>query len=618
MFVKRKEKRQMVFIKNNNSYDQRYLEFVLSHFDICLSDEAEFIVSIYDGDLFSMKKDNNEIEIVVSDKSQLFFAFNLLIANISKASFELIKSTPYKTIDFMLDCSRSAVLNIETCKKIVVMLAKLGYNALELYTEDTYEIPSEPYFGHLRGRYSQKELKELDSFAKKYGIELIPCIQTLAHLDNIFLWPKYWNIHDVWDCLLIGEERTYSLIDKMFQSVSECFSSRTIHIGYDEAYYAGRGAYLDKNGYVEKSELLRKHLNSVLSIAEKYGFTCKVYADMFLHNGDFENEKPLPHNVKFVYWNYYKTDKRSYLKDIDKMHKLLPHLEFRAGDWKWLGNAPMNRYGMQRTKAGMLAANERRLDAVSLSAWGDNGNECSVFATMPQIIYFSLLSYFGIAENSLLNDVSKSITGISFADYMKLDIANTYKLKNPVLPVNPAKYLLLNDPLCGIMDGHVSNDYNEYYRKSAKKLKTVAKKAGEWKYLFDEQIALCDYLSIKANMGNDLYKLYQAKDVQGLVEYSKTTVKTAIKKLDKFIDAYRTAWYKENKTFGFDVSENRLGGQKQRLFEIQLRIKEYAEGKINRIEELEQPKIPFNEESEQGLLYIHNSKYIISPFFPVV
>ena len=149
-------------------------------------------------------------------------------------------------------------------------------------------------------------------------------------------------------------------------------------------------------------------------------------------------------------------------------------------------------------------------------------------------------------------------------------------------------------------------------------LKNAAKRAGEWKYIFDEQVALCDYLSVKANMGNDLYALYKAKNIEGLETYAATTVKTAIKKLDAFIAAYRTAWHKENKTFGFDVSELRLGGQKQRLFEVQLRIKELAEGKIDKIEELEQPKLPFDKNNEDDLLYIHNSKYIISPFFPVV
>ena len=608
----------MNFLTDKNCIDEKYINFVLNYFDGISLNDYDMNVRISFGELFSVKKNDKNVEITVIEKSQLFFALTILLSYVEKDSFELTKTTPYKTIDFMLDCSRSAVLNIESCKKLIIILAKLGYNALELYTEDTYEIPSEPYFGHLRGRYTQKELKELDTFAKLYGIELIPCIQTLSHLDNIFLWPKYWGIHDVWDCLLVDDEKTYELIDKMFNSVAECFTSRIIHIGLDEAYYAGRGVYMDKNGFIERSELLKNHLEKVLSIAKKYGFTCKIYTDMFLHGGDFENGRPLPDDVKFVYWNYYSPKKSEYKKDLAKMNKYLPNIEFRAGDWKWLGNAPMNRYGIRRTRAGMNAANEYGLDAVSLSAWGDNGNECSVFATMPQIINFSLLSYFNEAPNALLDGISRTLTGICFKNFIRLDLANTYKLKNPTLPVNPAKYLLLNDPFCGIMDAHVDKSYNEYYRKAAKMLKKASKNTGAWKYLFEEQTALCEYLAVKANMGNDLYLLYQAKDIKGLVNYSATTVKKAIRKLNRFIAAFRTAWYKENKTFGFDVSELRLGGQIQRLIEIQHRIKELAEGRITRIEELEQPKLPFDENSEKGLLYIHNSKYIISSFFPVV
>ena len=184
----------------------------------------------------------------------------------------------------MADCSRAAVLNIATVKKLIITIAKLGFTGLELYTEDTYEITEEPYFGHLRGKYTKTEIKELDEFSKKYDIELIPCIQTLAHLDNIFLWPRFDEIHDIWDCLLIDNEKTYDLIDKMFKNVAESFSSRIINIGYDEAYYAGRGAYLDKNGYINKVDLLYKHLKKVTEIGKKYGFKCIVYSDMFFNN----------------------------------------------------------------------------------------------------------------------------------------------------------------------------------------------------------------------------------------------------------------------------------------------------------------------------------------------
>lgn len=47
----------------------------------------------------------------------------------------------------------------------------------------------EPYFGAYRGRYSAAEIREMDDYAQKFGVELVPCIQTLAHLHNALKWP---------------------------------------------------------------------------------------------------------------------------------------------------------------------------------------------------------------------------------------------------------------------------------------------------------------------------------------------------------------------------------------------------------------------------------------------
>ena len=59
----------------------------------------------------------------------------------------------------MLDCSRNAVLTVESVKEWIDISADLGYNMLMLYTEDTYEVKGHPYFGYCRGRYSVCTLK---------------------------------------------------------------------------------------------------------------------------------------------------------------------------------------------------------------------------------------------------------------------------------------------------------------------------------------------------------------------------------------------------------------------------------------------------------------------------
>ena len=218
----------------------------------------------------------------------------------------------------MVDCSRNAVPTVETLKKLADIMAAMGYNTLMLYTEDTYEIDGQPYFGYMRGRYSVKELKDIDKYCMDRGIECVPCIQTLAHLNAFVRWKDVQEYTDCNDILLIGEEKTYELIDKMFASMSEAFHSKLIHIGMDEAHMIGRGKYLDRNGYTPVDTLMREHLNKVCEITTKYGYQTMIWSDMLfraVNGGEYYTDNPdiigqevcdvLPQNIMPVYWLLY-------------------------------------------------------------------------------------------------------------------------------------------------------------------------------------------------------------------------------------------------------------------------------------------------------------------------
>ena len=68
----------------------------------------------------------------------------------------------YQRLGVMIDMSRNAVMSVAALKEYFVLLKKMGYNSVMLYTEDTYEVEGEPFFGYMRGRYSANELKEID------------------------------------------------------------------------------------------------------------------------------------------------------------------------------------------------------------------------------------------------------------------------------------------------------------------------------------------------------------------------------------------------------------------------------------------------------------------------
>ncbi len=82
-------------------------------------------------------------------------------------------------------------MNVASVKQWIDITADLGYNTLMLYTEDTFEVDGNPYFGYMRGRYSREELKEINAYALKKEMELIPCTQMLAHQNVCRRWPEY-------------------------------------------------------------------------------------------------------------------------------------------------------------------------------------------------------------------------------------------------------------------------------------------------------------------------------------------------------------------------------------------------------------------------------------------
>ena len=198
--------------------------------------------------------------IFCGSSAEFFRGLTMLAARFDERPFRVRETPSLDLLGAMLDCSRNAVPTMAAAKTFLRRLSRMGYNVVLLYTEDTYEVAGRPYFGYLRGRFSQAELRELDQYADALGIEMIPCIQTLGHMARALRWPCMEDVRDTDDVLLLDEEKTYALIEEMIVSASRPFATRRIHIGMDEAYGLGRGKYMDRHGYVPQSELMQKHL----------------------------------------------------------------------------------------------------------------------------------------------------------------------------------------------------------------------------------------------------------------------------------------------------------------------------------------------------------------------
>lgn len=562
-------------------------------------------VAFEKADQLTLRRDGDVLVIGYSRKAEALRGMSM-----AKRFWEnpvpVSQKAKFDTLTLMADCSRNAVPNPESLKKLMVHLAMMGFTSLMLYTEDTYEIPGEPYFGHMRGRYTVQELQELDAFGAEIGIELIPCIQTLAHLNAIFNWTAYNAVHDIDDILLAEDEKTYALIDQMLKAARTCFRSRYINIGMDEAHHLGRGAYTDRFGYSEKAQIMLKHLDKVVTMCKKYDFEPVMWSDMFFRmqfNGLYnvpegELSEPviskIPEDVALCYWNYYTPPKhQAMLRHMFQQHaRTNRQLWFAGGSWSWSGYTPKNYFSNQVTPLQLNMAKEFGVKNVIATAWGDDGGECSVWNILPSLLQYAELCY-GDADAEVLEQRSVDCFGIAYSEFMKLDKIGVPKLidESRSRPPCAEKMALFNDVLMGIVDTDLAAlDLTVKYAEDLKALEAVPE--NRFELLFDVQRRLAELLVLKTDLSAKIKKAYRAKDQLALERIVNTDLAQVERCLERYHEIYRQLWHKVNKPFGFEVQDMRLGGLKARLATARIRLQGYLDGRIAALEELEQPDLP--------------------------
>ena len=526
-----------------------------------------------------------------------------------------------RRIGVMLDCSRGAVYTVEALKKYMDVLSEMGYNSLQLYTEDTYEVKGEPYFGYMRGRYSVDELRELDCYAESKGIELIPCIQTLAHLSGPLRWQEYFDCTDVNDILLAEDNRTYVLIENMFRTCSECFRSRDINIGMDEAHMVGLGKYLDQHGYKSRFEILNKHLERVCKIADKFGFKPMMWSDMFFrlaNHGEYYvtdssakmADVKIPENLRLIYWDYYSQDYDHYDAMIKAHKQIAAEPVFAGGAWTWSGFVPHNEFSIDANSAAIKACNANDVHDIFITVWKDDGSESSLWSNLPAL--------WSAAENSRGNFDKKDITEkfckifkISMDDFLLLDAPENSFEKNFVH--NETKYMLYSDPFLGIFDRTVSPSEPERFKELAEQLNTVA--SGKYEYVFRTIADLCAVLETKYALGVQMREAYRLKDKAAL-EKALENLKETERRVARFADSFEAQWMKECKPFGFEKHDIRLGGLMRRLSHCRRVLEEYLNGKREAIEELEEDILAFDSATKDGHPLNYNDWMLITMIKP--
>ncbi len=281
------------------------------------------------------------------------------------------------------DISRGQVSTMENFKKIVRFLARYKLNVYSPYLEDMFVFKKHPRIGKERGALTAGEVRELDAYAKRYHVELIPIFETLGHWENILALPEYVKYAEFPGAhtLNVSNQAVYALLDEMIGELAAAFSSPYFNMAADESWDVGLGANKERVAKSDLATVHAEHYRRLFEILKKYKKKPIMYGDIILNNPTILDK--IPKDIIIVDWQYGVSDR--YASPSTFNNAGFPFIVSPAV-WNFTGPFPnylntfvnvrnLNRDGFLNGARGILTSN-----------WNDYGGEA-----------FRELNYYGYA-----------------------------------------------------------------------------------------------------------------------------------------------------------------------------------------------------------------------------
>lgn len=560
--------------------------------------KAGIDVTCVPGDELAVESDGKSVTLTWAAPIQFYRAVSLIPLPLTACSIR--EKARFQSSGIMFDCSRNAVLKPQALRFFFRKMALMGLNLGMMYTEDTYEVPGQPFFGYKRGRYTYDELKALDDYASLFGIELCPCIQTLGHLKRILHWPAYHHLRDNDEVLLADLDETYELLDQMIHAATAPYRSKRIHLGMDEAYGVGLGAHLARYGYEDPHSVIGRHLSRVLGICDKYGLHAMMWSDMYFHlDGRNYHSPGLPSEkakaavdprITLMYWDYYQPKEEAYADALYKHAQFPAPTVFAGGIWTWIGPAPDYPTTLQNTVSGLTACAKANIPLALATAWGDNGGECNLTAALLGLQLYGELTFRPDYDEDELARRFRRCCHADAQAFLDLSLLNYMPgmKDNPSDPVNACKFMLYQDPLIQLFEADTAGyAMAEHFGSLVTRYARYALENPDYALLFDFYTALANALALKCvwhEQAGDAVRSRNREQAAALADGIPSTVEA----LDTLRVVWRRLWESTNKPNGFEIIEVRMGGIAARMATAGEKMRAFALGQVDTIPELEE------------------------------
>jgi len=293
---------------------------------------------------------------------------------------------------FHLDIARGGVPNVESFKNMLKWLFLLKYNYFAIYFEDLYPWKTHPNIGKRRGGLSLDEWNQIIEYAKRLGVEVIPSLELLGHMEHTLALPEYRKYAELWwlshraadGCIDVGNDEAKTLTMSLLQDVLETSPCQYVHVGGDETWSLGRGRSLDRTWTYQGPELYLSHYKALLEQVGKAGKKPILWGDMLtgMYLTDKERERwskvvesNLWDDALVANWDYEPADVAHFERKIDSVGRIEKQIACPSLH-NYLTYYPRFDSALKNVNSFLKAAKNRGVKGFMITAWGDDGSEC--------------------------------------------------------------------------------------------------------------------------------------------------------------------------------------------------------------------------------------------------
>lgn len=218
---------------------------------------------------------------------------------------------------YMLDTTRSRIIKKDEIKRIIEMMSFYKMNELHLYVEHAFMFPELSEVWRDDTPITPEDIMELDAYASKFSVELVPCLASFGHMYKVLRTKTYKDLCEFPEqceepfsfidrmahhTLTPSDERSLDLSLQLISQYACLFKSKKFNFCCDETFDLGKG---QSKALAESKGVDRLYLDYVKSIAEflvSIGRTPMFWGDIIAEHP--EHMKELPEGTICLNWGY--------------------------------------------------------------------------------------------------------------------------------------------------------------------------------------------------------------------------------------------------------------------------------------------------------------------------